>query len=80
MTLTYRTRDEPPKIGEWIRSTRRPRYAYFVGGIQRKGPYRFGGRAGLDPPIVYKIDVERRPAGTPADGDVVHPIFWDSRG
>lgn len=80
MTLTYRTRAEPPKIGEWIRSTRRPRCAYFVVGIERKGPFRIGGTVGFDPPIVYRIEVERRPAQAPLEGDVVHPIFWDARG
>lgn len=33
-----------------------------------------------DPPIVYKIEVERRPANAPSDDDVIHPIIWDSRG
>lgn len=79
-TITYRTRDEPPKIGEWLRSTRRPRQAYFVVGIQRKGPFRIAGVVGLDPPIVYKLEVERRPANAPGENDVVHPIHWDSRG
>lgn len=80
MTITYRTRGEPPRLGEWIRSTRRPRHAYLVVGIERKGPFRIGGTVGFDPPIVYKIEVEKRPASAPTDGDVIHPIYWDSRG
>lgn len=78
-TITYRTRDEPPRLGDWIRSVRRPRYAYFIVGIRRVGPVRIGGIVGLDPAIAYKLMVERRPADAPGSDDQVHPIMWDSR-
>jgi hypothetical protein len=78
-TITYRTRDVV-KLGEWVRSTYRPRTAYFIVGIQDKGPFRIGGVVGLAAPRVYKLEVERRKADAPQDGDIVHPIMWDSRG
>lgn len=78
-TIRYRTRGKPPMMGEWLRSTRRPRWAFFILGVTRVGPYKIGGTVGFDPPIVYKLQVERRPANAPGPDDVVHPMFWDSR-
>lgn len=77
-TITYRTADVV-KLGEWVRSTYRPRTAYFIVGIQDRGPFRIGGKVGLGGWRVYKLDVERRRANAPAEGDVVHPIRWDKR-
>ena len=78
-TIFYRAR-EAPRLGEWLRSTRRPRCAYFVVGIEDKGVYRIGGRVGLGAPHVFKLEVERRLANAPAEEDVIHPIYWDARG
>lgn len=78
-TITYRTPDIV-KLGEWVRSTYRPRVAFFIVGIEDKGPFKFGGRVGLGGTRVLKLEVERRKADAPADGDVVHPITWDRRG
>ncbi len=78
-TITYRTRDEV-RLGEWVRSTRRPRNAYFIVGIQDKGVFKIGGTVGLHAPRVYKLEVEKHPAWAPEFGDVVHPIVWDRRG
>jgi hypothetical protein len=78
-TITYRTRDVV-KLGEWVRSTYRPRRSYFIVGIQDKGPLKIGGKVGFDAPRVLKLEVERRPADAPQSGDVVHSIVWDRRG
>lgn len=78
-TITYRTRDFIG-LGEWVRSTKRPRYAYFIVGIQDKGLFKIGGTVGLHAPRVYKLEVERRRHDAPNSGDVVHPIRWDRRG
>lgn len=78
--IRYRTRDDPPMIGYWLRSTRRPRYSYLVLGVSCLGAYRVGGRVGLDPPIVYKLTVERRTADAPPSDAEIWPIYWDFRG
>lgn len=78
-TITYRTADVV-KLGEWVRSTYRPRTAFFIVGIQDKGPHKIGGKSGLGGLRVLKLQVERRKADAPGDDDVVHPIVWDYRG
>lgn len=78
-TITYRTRD-PIRLGEWVRSTRRPRNAYFIVGIEYKGLFKIGGTVGLHAPRVYRLEVEKHRASAPGRGDVVHPIVWDRRG
>lgn len=66
MKLTYRT-PEPPKFGEYIRSTRRPRSAYRVVSVRMV-------RAG-----VFALGVEKLRADAVPIGATVWPIYWDSR-
>lgn len=78
-TIRYQTPDEPPRLGEWIRSTRRPRYAYLVVGVHDAGPVRVGGRVALGGARTWVLLVERRQPSAPGADDVVHPIYWNSR-
>lgn len=71
MKITYRTHDTP-SIGDYIRSTRKPRRAYFIVGVRR-------GREMLNGAVVYKLTVEPLKADAVPAGAIVLPIFWDLR-
>lgn len=71
MKITYRTRGTP-SIGDYVRSTRKPRRAYFIVGVKRV--HVLPGEWSR-----YRLTVEPLKADAVPAGAVILPIFWDSR-
>lgn len=71
MKITYRTRGTP-SIGDYVRSTRKPKRAYFIVGVKRV-------RVLADEWARYRLTVEPLKADAVPTGAVILPIFWDSR-
>lgn len=71
--LRARWEGDPPKVGEYLRSSVRPVYAYVIRGVRERRAYKLATARSLE------LVVDRVAADdVPADA-IVHPWRWDPR-
>ena len=73
------TGSPPPKVGDYLMSTQRPRFAYRICKVTHVDRL-----VGWDPVLKtefqhYKITAERKALGTVPKEARVHPWRWDKR-
>jgi hypothetical protein len=79
MKLRARWNGAPPRVGDYLMSQMRPRYAYRICEVSRVDHI-----VRWDPTLKtefshYEITAERKPLGSVPEDARVHPWRWDKR-